>query len=90
MMAGKTLELGKFWPGCRSPLPRPPRQSFQALPQGDYLPHGPRPASHTVAWSGTPMQWHHGSIGLEIKDQIRMTSRNQLMVNVADRISNVT
>jgi hypothetical protein len=35
------------------------------------------------------MQWHHGGIGLEIKDQIRMTSRNQLMVNVADRISDV-
>jgi hypothetical protein len=35
------------------------------------------------------MQWHHGRIGLEIKDQIRMASRNQLMVNVADRISNV-
>jgi hypothetical protein len=35
------------------------------------------------------MQWHHGGIGLEIKDQIRMASRNQFMVNVADRISNV-
>src|SRR5262249_22124860 len=90
MMAGKTLELGKFRPGRRGTLLGAPSQPLQTLAQGHHLPHSPGPSAHTIAWSRAPVRRQHGGVGLEIKDQIRMASRDQLVIDISALISHMT
>ena len=81
MVAGKTLELGKFWPGRRATLLGAPGQPFQTLAQGHRLSHYPGFAAALIL-RDAPMRGQYGGKRVELKDEVGMTRRNQLVINI--------
>jgi hypothetical protein len=89
MVAGKTLEFSKLWPGRRRLLLRTPGQPFETLTQGYSLAHDPGfPAA--LILGNTPMRWEDSGKRVEFKDEVWMTCGNQFVIDIAGLISYVT
>src|SRR5262249_20194519 len=89
MMAGKTLELGKFWPGRRGTLLGAPGQPFQTLTQGYRLPHGAVFATPLIL-RDAPMRRQYGSKRVLLNDMLRVTRRKQFVINITRFIPHMT
>src|SRR4029453_15317482 len=69
VVAGKTLELGKFGPGWRGTLLGAPGQPFQTLAQGHRLSHSPVFAAALIL-RDAPMRRQDGGKRVELKDKV--------------------
>jgi hypothetical protein len=85
MVAGKTLEFSKLWPGRRRLLLRPPGQPLETLTQGYGLANDPGfPAA--LILGNTPMRWEDSGKCVEFKDEVRMPCGNQFVIDIAGLI----